>query len=328
MKKPEIPADEPQRLEDLRALRILDTEPEERFDRLTRIARRVLNTPIALVSLVDDERQWFKSKIGLDARETSRDVSFCGHAIVGDEVFVVEDALEDPRFADNPLVTGPPEVRFYAGVPLRYMNGSKLGTLCVIDREPRSLSEDDMQMLRDLAEMTESELNAIQLATIDELTKIANRRGFMKLAQNSLSLCARQKAPVSLAYFDLNEFKPINDQFGHAEGDRALAAFAFLMRKAFRESDVCGRLGGDEFAVLLTNTPAPYASEIVARFREQVDFFNGQANRGYEIRFADGIVSPRSVRDYRIDDLLEQADALMYGHKAQDSQRPRRVNEA
>ncbi len=328
MKKPEKPADERQRLEDLRELRILDTEPEERFDRLTRIAKRLLDTPIALVSLVDDDRQWFKSKVGLDACETPRDISFCGHAILGDEVFVIENALDDERFADNPLVTGPPDIRFYAGVPLRYMNGSKLGTLCVIDREPRSLSDEDFQMLRDLAEMTESEINAVQLATVDELTKISNRRGFMALAQNSLSLCARQQAPVSLAYFDLNDFKPINDRFGHAEGDRALVAFAYLMRKSFRESDVCARLGGDEFAVLLTNTPAQNAAEIVARFREQVDFFNRQANRGYELRFADGIVSPRSDREYQIDDLLEQADTLMYSQKSRDLPILRQVRQA
>ncbi len=328
MQTPEIPADEGQRLEDLRELRILDTSPEERFDRLTRIAKKLLDVPIALVSLVDENRQWFKSRVGLDACETPRDVSFCGHAILGNEIFVIEDTHLDLRFADNPLVTGPPHIRFYAGVPLRYMSGSKLGTLCVIDREARVLQPEDCRLLRDLGEMAESELNAVQLATVDELTKISNRRGFMSLAQNSLNLCARQRAPVALVYFDLNDFKPINDRFGHAEGDRALEAFAFLMRRTFRDSDVCARLGGDEFAVLLTNTRGRDAAEIVERFCEQVDFYNGKANRGYDLRFSEGIVSLYPEPDCSIDDLLEQADGQMYRQKTGESPIMRRANEA
>ena len=170
------------------------------------MARRVFGVEIALVSLVDENRQWFKSKAGLDASQTGRDISFCGHAILGNELFLIEDTLKDERFHDNPLVTGPPNIRFYAGAPLRYMNGNKLGTLCLIDSQPRTLNDEDMDVLRDLAEMAESELNAIQLATIDDLTKISNRRGFVALAQNSLSLCVRQGAPVSLVFFDLDKF--------------------------------------------------------------------------------------------------------------------------
>ncbi len=315
MVKPKLPADEQRRLKDLRDLNILDTEAEERFDRLTRLAKRVMDVPIALVSLVDENRQWFKSRVGLDACETPRDISFCGHAILRDEIFVIENALDDIRFADNPLVTGPPDIRFYAGVPLRYLSGSKLGTLCVIDRKPRRLEPEDYRSLRDLGEMAESEINAFHLAIIDELTGIANRRGFISLAQNSLSLCAREQVPVSLVYFDLNKFKPINDRFGHAEGDRALAAFAYLMGETFRDSDVYGRLGGDEFAVLLTNAPARHADQTVERFRERVEIYNREANRGYEIRFSEGIVSLQPDRDNTVDDLLERADRLMYGNK-------------
>ena len=315
MKTPDFPANEKERLKTLRSIDILDTDPEERFDRLTRMARRVFRVSIALVSLVDENRQWFKSKAGLDASETGRDISFCGHAILGNDVFVIEDALEDERFADNPLVTGPPHIRFYAGVPLRYLNGSKLGTLCIIDQQPRSLDEDDHAMLRDLAEMAESELSAVHIATIDDLTKISNRRGFASLAQNSISLCARQQTPVSMVFLDLDKFKPVNDQFGHAEGDRALVAFADLMRKSFRDSDVFARIGGDEFAVLLTNTEEKLAREIVIRFRSLVDVYNVHANRGYGIEFSDGIVSIKPDQDSTVDDLLREADVLMYEKK-------------
>ena len=120
--------DEALRLETLRRLSLLDSEAEERFDRLTRMARRVFNVPIALVSLVDEDRQWFKSCAGMELSETPRDISFCGHAILGDGAFVIPDTLQDERFCDNPLVTGPPHVRFYAGCPLRGPGGRKLGS--------------------------------------------------------------------------------------------------------------------------------------------------------------------------------------------------------
>jgi len=320
MKTPDTPANEKERLKTLRSTDILDTDPEERFDRLTRMAQRVFGVSIALVSLVDENRQWFKSKAGLDACETGRDISFCGHAILGNDIFIIEDALEDERFADNPLVTGEPKIRFYAGAPLRYLDGNKLGTLCIIDQKPRIMDEDDCTMLRDLAEMAEGELSAIQLATIDDLTKISNRRGFISLAQNSINLCARQETPVSMVFLDLDKFKPINDQFGHAEGDHALIAFADLMRKSFRDSDVFARIGGDEFVVLLTNTEQENAAEIVARFRGQVDTYNLQAKRGYDLCFSDGIVSMLPDQDSLVDDLLREADVLMYEKKLDNPQ--------
>ncbi|GAB4362655.1 MAG: hypothetical protein Kow00114_18100 [Kiloniellaceae bacterium] len=158
-----IPADERERLERLRQYRILDTLPSEAFDRVTRLASRLLKMPIALVSLVEDDRQWFKSELGIDATETAREVSFCAHAICGDEVLVVADALRDPRFADNPLVTGDPRIRFYAGAPLRSPDGHNMGTLCVIDKSPREFSDEDRRLLNDLARIVidEMELHAL-----------------------------------------------------------------------------------------------------------------------------------------------------------------------
>lgn len=158
MQEPSFPAEEAERLAALQSLRVLDTAPEERFDRITRLAQRLFDVPIVLVSLVDQCRQWFKSAQGLAARETPRDISFCGHAIHADEVYVVEDTLRDPRFADNPLVTGDPDIRFYAGAPLSTAGGYRIGTLCLIDRRPRSFSAADRHALRDLAVWVEDEL--------------------------------------------------------------------------------------------------------------------------------------------------------------------------
>ncbi len=315
MKIPRIPEGEAARLRTLRSLNILDTPQEERFDRITRMAKRIFGVPIALVSLVDENRQWFKSCIGLDASETPRDISFCGHAILGNEIFVINNALEDDRFADNPLVTGEPKIRFYAGCPLRALNGSKLGTLCIIDREPKNLSDEDLETFQDLASMVEREIAALQLATLDNLTHISNRTGFMMLARHSINLCYRQSLPASLAFFDLNKFKPINDKFGHVEGDRALIAFSDQLKATFRDSDIFARLGGDEFVVLLTNTSKHVAEKVVARLQLSLDQYNRKAARGYDLSFSYGIVKFDHKKHSTIEALLAEADAQMYKHK-------------
>ena len=162
MKKPPIPETEELRLEALRFLELLDTGADERFDRITDLASRLIGVPICAVSLVDRQRQWFKSIQGLDVTETSRDVSFCGHAILDDSMFVVPDATEDERFEDNPLVTGGPEIRFYAGHPIKTSEGHRIGTLCVIDRTPRELSEKDRAVLADLAAIVEAEVHSLE----------------------------------------------------------------------------------------------------------------------------------------------------------------------
>jgi len=150
------PDNEAARLAALYELLILDTPPEERFDKIALFAADEFDMPIVLVTLVDAERQWFKARVGTQVCETGRDVSFCSHAILHDEIMVVEDALQDPRFADNPLVTGAPHIRFYAGAPLALPSGLRLGTLCLIDRRPRTLDPLDLGILgtlRDLAVM-------------------------------------------------------------------------------------------------------------------------------------------------------------------------------
>ena len=312
MKKPDITEDEQARLETLRSLDILDTLPEERFDRLARMAKRMFGVPIALVSLVDENRQWFKSSIGLvDASETSRDVSFCGHAILDNGVFVIPNTLEDPRFADNPLVLNDLNIRFYAGCPLA-VNGYKLGTLCIIDQTPRSFGKEDIEALKDLASMVERELAAVQLSTLDELTNISNRRGFMVLAQLSLNFCVRHKIPAALIFMDLDKFKPINDKFGHAEGDAALIAFARQMKSTFRDSDLFGRLGGDEFVALLSGTSKQQAEYVIEKFSHSLKKHNQEGNRGYDVSFSYGIVEFNPEKHCAIEVLLAVGDSLMY----------------
>lgn len=159
------PDNEAERLAALYALLILDTPAEERFDKIVAFAATEFDVPIATITLIDAERQWFKSRVGLDVCETGRDEAFCSHAILEPGIMVIEDTLHDPRFADNPLVTGAPHIRFYAGAPLIMGSGLSLGTLCLIDRRPRTLDAMELGILgtlRDLVMMT--------LQTSSELT--------------------------------------------------------------------------------------------------------------------------------------------------------------
>lgn len=155
-----IPDDEAQRLAALAATNLVDSPPEERFERIVRLASKVTGSPIALISLLTARRQWFKARVGLPAQQTPREWAFCAHAILQDAPFVVEDATTDTRFAGNPLVLADPHIRFYAGVPLRDSAGMAMGTLCVIDREPRKLRASELQALVDLAAIAASEIEA------------------------------------------------------------------------------------------------------------------------------------------------------------------------
>ena len=153
-----IPTHDARRLQALRELLILDTPPEERFDRVVQFAADEFEMPMVLVSLVDARRQWFKARVGLPACETDRETSFCGHAILQPAILVVEDALADERFHDNPMVVGEPNVRFYAGAPLQLPGGEIVGTLCMIDRKPRTLDAVDLAIFGSLRELVVSEL--------------------------------------------------------------------------------------------------------------------------------------------------------------------------
>lgn len=315
MQTPATPDNERLRLDALRRMAILDTSAEERFDRITRMARNMFDVPISLVSLVDEDRQWFKSCCGLPVPETPRDISFCGHAILGDDLFVVEDATRDLRFADNPLVSGDPHIRFYAGSPLQIGEGYKLGTLCIIDRKPRLLDERQRDLLTDLAGMVERELAAIQLATMDELTGITNRRGFMLLAHKCLQLAHRQGRAATLLFLDLNRFKEINDRLGHDVGDDALRQMASLMCGVFRDADIFARLGGDEFAVLLPGTGPAEVPRVLARLDEALAGFNRESGKPYRLSCSVGVGHYDTLSPPALDLLLQQADKQMYDCK-------------
>jgi diguanylate cyclase (GGDEF)-like protein len=303
------------RLEALRALNVLDTPEESRFDRLTRLAQRLFRTPIALVSLVDEDRQWFKSHAGLAVRETPRDTSFCAFAIEDEDVTVVSDARLDRRFQRNPLVTATPGIRFYAGCPLRTAGGSAVGTLCVIDTVPRTLSEEERALLIDLAALVEKELHDHHKAITDPLTGVLNRHGFEGRAADAVRLAERLGQPATLLFIDLNDLKGINDRFGHTEGDRALAAFSGMLQESFRESDLIARIGGDEFVVLMIDAAEDEALQIRQRLGRALATYNAQDGVSYELGAAVGIATLHPGQQKDLQALLAEADALMYQDK-------------
>ncbi|MDX1491071.1 MAG: sensor domain-containing diguanylate cyclase [Pseudohongiellaceae bacterium] len=315
MKQPDIPDDETLRLETLREYSILDTASEERFDRVTRMAKRLFNVPIAIVSLVDENRQWFKSCVGLDVSETPREVSFCAHAILGPQVFVVPDTLLDERFDDNPLVLDSPNIRFYAGCPLRAINGQRLGTLCIIDEKPREFSQEDCAALQDLAIIVEREMAAVQLASLDDLTDIANRRGFLFLAQQQIERGIRNDEQMCLAYFDLDNFKKINDTYGHAQGDKVLRVFASAMLSSFRQSDLCARIGGDEFVAIFSTATLEVAQGLIDRLRETLEHAVEKDSSLASIDFTYGLTPYIPERHVEVEKWLSDADKSLYRDK-------------
>jgi GAF domain-containing protein len=207
-----VPADDDSRVAALRVLGLLDTVPEERFDRITRTVQRLFEVEAAMVSLVDADRVWYKSARGFDVAESPRETSLCGHVVADGAPLVVEDTALDARFFDNPELCGTPPIRFYAGYPIGGPDGRIIGTLCLFDYRPRTMAEDDLSSLADLASMVEHEIAITELLVADELTGLANRRGFVTMANRLLALCRRQEVDALVVYADVNGLKEVNDR--------------------------------------------------------------------------------------------------------------------
>lgn len=313
MKFPGIPENEEERLKSLYLADLLDTRDDERFDRLTRLARRIFQVPVVLISLLDRERQWLIACEGLGVRETPRNISFCGHAILQDGAFIVNDASVDERFHDNPLVTGEPYIRFYAGYPVHLPDGEVAGTLCLIHTIPRSFNDEDIASLKDLAFIVEDEFQVIGMAMTDSLTGIANRRGFYRTGEKRFRALTERNTPFSLIFFDLDKFKPINDLWGHAEGDEVLKVFSGLLFQFLDPGDIAGRLGGDEFAVLITTRSATEA--FLHALRRGVDDYNEKSGKPYNINYSSGVLHNDQGHYSSLDEMIKKSDEVMYSVK-------------
>ena len=266
-----IPLDEDARLESLRELWLLDTEPEERFDRVTRIARRLFEVPIAVFGLVDQERVWYKSRAGLDVPEVPRGEAFCAHAILTDGIIQVEDAAEDPRFRGSGMVTGVPGVRFYAGFPVKSAERRRVGVLAIMDTRPRLLEPDDLSTLADLASGVEAEISAARVSTVDEVTGMLNLRGFYQFAEKLLKISARSGTALTLLYIDV---LTLARKHAPRESVNVLKQVGDTINTTFRQSDVVARIGPGRFCALLPEKAGHAGESAAARLQTAIRAWN------------------------------------------------------
>ncbi|MDT8397947.1 MAG: EAL domain-containing protein [Pseudomonadales bacterium] len=311
------PVQEVQRQTGLYDVQILDISREIRFRRLMRLARRLFDIPAAVISLVDRDHQWFKSGSGFNMQGLPDDMTFCNHAIISDEVLIVEDASVDQRFARNPLVTKEPHIRFYAGCPLQAMDGNRIGLLCLIDRVARSFSAADISILSELSRLVEYELAARAVDINDPQTQLLNQQGFEIRVPIVLTLCRHRPLVCVLLLFQL-ESVPDNENdsdIQNASPNTQAVEFAALLQNSFRGSDFIARLADDRFAALLIGANEEHGKLALKRLTARLAA-HAQANaRGERIAFRLGISESDPEQEEDLSFLLARAERRLHESK-------------
>lgn len=334
MTMPPVPVNENNRLQCLKELNILETPVDETFEKITRITKALFNVPIVAISLIDCERQWFKSIQGLNVCETSREVSFCAYVIVKDELFIVNDTKKDHRFSDHPAVIDDPFVRFYAGYPIKSRKGNNIGTLCIIDTKPRNFSIDELNSLIDMASLLENELYTYKQpraqvklleeldelkrkSMVDQLTRLWNKPAIEDLIFKQLIISRAKNQGFSICFIDLDNFKPINDTYGHLAGDEILRSVSKVMLSSIRGADIVGRWGGEEFLLIIDHPSIEVAISVTERVRLNIENLN-MAYNGVIIptTITGGLVfiSKENLHE-SIPSILAKADSALYKGK-------------
>jgi len=310
-----LDACEQDRLAALDQYDVLDTPPEEAFDRITRLVRSIFGVSMSTVTLIDGHRQWFKSQQGMPNAETERAPALCNAAIHHPRPLVVPDTLQDRRFADNPFVVGAPFIRFYAGVQLRSPEGHAIGTLCAMHDQPKTFDNAQLAILVDLAKTVTSELELRTVATRDALTGALSRRALREECSRAISLARRHRFELACIFFDLDHFKNINDTHGHGTGDQVLRACVEACRGELRSTDTVGRFGGEEFVVLLPHTGAQAAMAVAEKIRGAIARCRVEAEAGPLRVTASFGVAALDGGDLDVDQLVKRADAALYAAK-------------
>ncbi|MBP9722793.1 MAG: sensor domain-containing diguanylate cyclase [Gammaproteobacteria bacterium] len=335
-----LPANEELRLRTLQQLEILDTPIEHSFEKITRFAQRLFSVPMSAITLVDKDRQWFKSIQGLNARETPRHQSLCTYAIMQDDVLIIPDTLKDRRFKNNPAVVHNPNIRFYAGCPIRVGNNIHIGTLCVFDQKPRTFTKHEVSCLKELTKFVEDEIsnhisnfvvnqeNKIlanelsklkRIAAIDTLTQLWNRLGVKKYFESLQSKTLRTKQKFAIGIIDVDDFKSINDTYGHAAGDLTLKQIGVELINGVRKMDIVGRWGGDEFIILLDMDDKAKIQEIFERINQNIKNLKIVYNKNiFSISVTIGVTicDPNKLnKNIGLDEMLTKADERLYEGK-------------
>jgi diguanylate cyclase (GGDEF)-like protein len=329
------------KIANIHSLDLFYTPIEERFERITRLARRALHSPVAAISLLNDDKQWFKSAAGWGVSELQRDQTICKLTVEANQIVMIGDTLADPRVAHLPIVASAPQFRAYAGHPLVDEQGACVGTLCVFDLKPREFAPVDRQALIDLAVLAQRELLSDQLvnaqaaltsklgmarreALMDPLTHLWNRRGASVLLKGAFASADQRGTPLALALLDLDNFKRINDTSGHQAGDEVLRRVASRLLSIVRGDDAICRLGGDEFLVLMANTDAAIASRVAERIRHAITSTPVPTRDGaMSVSVSVGCTVRQPHDTTAVDSLLERADQALMASKAAGRNRVR-----
>ena len=306
--------DEQGRLAALRRYEVLDTSREAPFERVTNLVQTVLNVPIATISLIDADRQWYKSCVGMENVDLPREESFCTHTIQSREPLVIPDTLADPRFAHYGSVVGKPHIRSYIGVPLSSPDGYNLGSLCALDRKPREFNAGQIEVLKSFAALVVDELELRRIAQIDSLTEAATRRSFLLEMEKSIVKFKRSGTPATLLVLDVDHFKRINDTYGHPAGDAVLRDVSKALAGLLRKEDFLGRLGGEEFGVLLSHTEPASAMATAERLRRATESVTFSGMNPSFVTASFGVASLEHG-DSTTETWMAQADAALYEAK-------------
>ncbi len=324
-----VPEDEAARLEALRELQILDTGPEQAYDDVVKLAAAICGTPMAVINLIDRDRQWGKAMVGLADSEAPREDSFCARTIVAEDgVLIVPDTGGDPAWHDNPMVTGDPNLRFYAGAAIVTDSGHAVGSVCVADRRPRDITPEAVEALRILArqvaahfelrrrsarlEAANAELHRLTIE--DQLTGLANRTRLEDHLDLALRRRARTGQALGFLFCDVDRFKQVNDTYGHAAGDELLRLIAVRLAANSRGADTVARYAGDEFAIVCPDLMDPSDLDVVSA-RLFVAVAQPVVVAGQVMTPLLSIGSTVAVDGDSVDDVIRRADQAMYDAK-------------
>ena len=311
------------------------TPIEERFERITRLARRALKVPVAAITFLSEDKQWFKSVSGWAVTELPHSQSFCPITLAAGQLTIFNDALQEASLSEHPLVITGPRFRFYAGHPIMDENEQFCGTFCVFDQKPRRFSSADKAALVDFAELTQREIFSERMKSVhsslmsklgiarresmmDPLTRLWNRRGAGVMIKAALEAANEQKSSVGIAVVDLDNFKHINDTYGHQVGDEVLRKAALRLIQSVRSNDSVCRIGGDEFLLVMKDADSTISKATTRRMRDIVAEKPIPTRQGpITITTSVGYTVRSGDEGESVDELIEKADRALMQSKAE-----------